>query len=362
MAKKSIWKRLKYKNIAVALACVLLVTVSIHSACTKTDDYMDEKKPSSNSSQKDDKKTTTTTTKKDTSKSDDPQVVLSTETLEGDYKYVIMDNKTDLYKGDLLLINGDWAYQGGDVDDLVSGYDYRTNSDGVKIMSLKDSTVSAKKVVIEQLNAMLSDFYAETGISDVMLVSGLRTVEYQQELYDADLAKTGKDYSTTVEKPGHSEHHSGYAIDFQLDQEGYPFFNGEGEYKLIYENCYKYGFILRYESEKSSITGIDGEGWHFRYIGVPHAQLTYFSKLCYEEYISSIKQYTRENPLYVDVLENGDRYAIYYVAVDKDKDTTNVDVPKYNDGSDYHYTISGNNCDGYIVTVDITAGKVKSES
>lgn len=358
--KKSIWRRLKYKNIAIALACVLLVTVSIHTACTNHgDDDKDENK-TSQSTKKDDKKKTTTTAKKEDSK--EPEVVYSTENLQSDYKYVIMDNETDLFKGDLILINGDYSYKGDDLDDLVSCYDYRTNAESVKIMSLKDSSVSAKKVVLENLNRMLSDFYDEKGISDIMLVSGYRSVEYQQELYDEDLAKTGKDFSTKVEKPNHSEHHSGYALDFQLDQEGYPFFNGEGDYKWIYENCYKYGFILRYDSEKSSITGIDGEGWHFRYVGVPHAQLIYYSKLCYEEYVLSIKQYNRENPLYVNVLENGDRYAIYYVAADKEKDTTNVDVPKFDDGSEYNYTISGNNCDGYIVTVNISAGKVKSES
>lgn len=356
--KKSIWKRLKYKNIAVALACVLLITVSIHSACSKSDDNEEKKDPTPQSSQNDDKQTSTTTTKKEDTKT--PEVVYSTENLEDDYKYIVMNNDSDLYKGDLILINGDYSYQGDDLNDLVSCYDYRTNKENVKIMSLKDSSVSAKKEVLENLNAMLSDFYTATGLSDIMLVSGYRSVEYQQELYDADLAKTGKDFSTTVEKPNHSEHHSGYAIDFQLDQEGYPFFNGQGDYKWIYENCYKYGFILRYDADKSSITGIDGEGWHFRYVGVPHAQLIYYSKLCYEEYVLSIKQYSRENPLYVNVLENGDRYAIYYVAADKNSDTTNVDIPKYNDGSEYHYTVSGNNCDGYIVTVNISAGKVKS--
>ena len=165
-----------------------------------------------------------------------------------------------------------------------------------------------------------------------------------------------------VERPGHSEHHSGYAVDFQLDQENYPYFAGEGEYSWINENCHKYGFILRYDAEKASITGIDGESWHFRYVGVPHAQLIYNSKLCYEEYILSIKQYSRQEPLYVDVPETGDRYAIYYVAADTENDSTNVDVPVHNDGSDYAYTISGNNCDGYIVTVDITAGKITADA
>lgn len=362
MAKKPLWRRLKYKNIAIALAVMLIIILIICRGCSSSDKEKDESDKKTTTSQSDKKKPTNDKdNNKDNEDDKKPSVQLSTETLYDDYKYKTVDNEKTLVLGDLILINGDYAYKGGEPEDLISSYDYRLNDDGEKIMSIKDANVTAKEVVLENLNAMLNDFYKAKGIKDVMLVSGHRTEDYQKELYEADLKKTGLEYSTLVEKPGHSEHHSGYAVDFQLDQENYPFFSGEGDYKWVLENCHKYGFILRYNPDKASITGIDGETWHFRYVGAPHAQLIYNSDLCLEEYILSISQYSIDEPLYVDNVDTGDRYAIYYVPMDKSKESTNVAVPVYEDGSDYHYTISGNNCDGFIVTVDITAGKVKAE-
>lgn len=357
MAKKPLWRRLKYKNIAVALGAMILIIVLICQGCSKNDDKKkDNPKEKNPSSQTDNKKPSDTQNNNNT-----PGIQPSAEKLYNDYKYVNVDNTTALHNGDLILINGDYAYKGGEPQDLVSSFDYRKNENNVVVMPIKDDSVTAKKVVLENLNAMLADFYKAKGIKDVMLVSGHRTEEYQKELYEKDLEKTGLAYSTLVEKPGHSEHHSGYAVDFQLAKDGFPFFSGDGEYKWILENCAKYGFILRYDPDKATITGIDGETWHFRYVGVPHAELIYNSKLCLEEYMLSIAQYSLDTPLYVNAEGTGDRYAIYYYPADKSKDTTNVQIPIYADGSEYHYTISGNNCEGYIVTVDISAGKVKAE-
>ena len=358
MASRPIWKRLKYKNIAATLAVILVFILAISAACSdKSDDKSDKNNDknsilSTNDSDKD-------SSKSDNSSDDDnnsENTGGSSETLSKNYKYVSISNEENLHLGNLILINNDYAYTGGKPSDLASSFDYMTNSEDVKIMSIKDNTVEAKKTVLERLNSMLSDFYKDTKITDIMLVSGYRTEEYQKELYDADLESTGLDYSTKVEIPGHSEHHSGYALDFQLDQEGYPWFTGEGDYNWINENCYKYGFIQRYQDEKSEITYISGESWHYRYVGIPHAQIIYQNNICLEEYITSLKQYSRENPLYINDYA-GTRYAVYYVAASND-DSTNVDIPLHDNDKPYRCSISGNNCDGYIVTVDISAGEV----
>jgi hypothetical protein len=52
------------------------------------------------------------------------------------------------------------------------------------------------------------------------------------------------------------------------------------------DNCWRYGFILRYPKGKEEITGIDYEPWHFRYVGVPTAQEITESGLCLEEYLA----------------------------------------------------------------------------
>ena len=353
MAKKPVWKRLKYKNIAATLAVLLLVILAISSACSKKDDKPDDdsSKNSIINTSKDDKDDSS-----DSSLDGNNNAGGSSETLGKNYKYVSVTNEDNIHLGNLILINGDYAYTGGKPSDLVSSFDYMYNADETKIMSIKDSTVEAKKTVLERLNSMISDFYSQTKLGDIMLVSGYRTEEYQKELYDADLAATGLDYSTKVETPGHSEHHSGYALDFQLDQENYPWFTGEGEYAWINENCYKYGFIQRYQDEKFELTGISGETWHYRYVGIPHAQIIYQNNICLEEYITSLKQYSRENPLYINDYA-GTRYAVYYVA-SSGEDSTNIDIPLHDNDKPYRCSISGNNCDGYIVTVDISAGEV----
>ena len=85
---------------------------------------------------------------------------------------------------------------------------------------------------------MLDAFYVATGHQDMIVISGYRTTQQQQELYDADLAETGEQTSTRVALPGHSEHESGYALDFSLYTDGVQYdYDGTGEYAWINENC-----------------------------------------------------------------------------------------------------------------------------
>ncbi len=60
------------------------------------------------------------------------------------------------------------------------------------------------------------------------------------------------------------------------------------KYNWLAENAYKYGFILRYPSDKAEITGIDYEPWHYRYVGKDAAKEIYESKECLEEYLNKI--------------------------------------------------------------------------
>lgn len=81
--------------------------------------------------------------------------------------------------------------------------------------------------------------------------------------------------------PGNaSEHRTGLGFDiWVLDNEKY-------DYAWFRQNCYKYGFILRYPSDKTKITGIIYEQWHFRYVGTEAATEMYQLGYCLEEYIA----------------------------------------------------------------------------
>lgn len=44
-------------------------------------------------------------------------------------------------------------------------------------------------------------------------------------------------------------------------------FDGTAESNWLRDNCYKYGFVLRYLKGKENITGYMYEPWHIRYMG-----------------------------------------------------------------------------------------------
>ena len=95
---------------------------------------------------------------------------------------------------------------------------------------------------------------------------------------------------TVVAVPGTSEHELGLAFD--LVDDSYRNLDEAQEntavQKWLMENSWKYGFILRYPNDKSEITGIIYEPWHYSYVGKHEAQKIYESGLCLEEYLESL--------------------------------------------------------------------------
>lgn len=88
---------------------------------------------------------------------------------------------------------------------------------------------------------------------------------------------------TVASYPGYSEHQLGLAVDINsADQEKC---SNDRVWKWMKENCQNYGFIWRYPGEKSDITGITNEDWHFRYVGKEAAQYIMENQLCLEEYM-----------------------------------------------------------------------------
>ncbi len=95
----------------------------------------------------------------------------------------------------------------------------------------------------------------------------------------------GDDPYRTLPKtvPGNaSEHRTGLGFDVWLGVGG----DDDESYKWLTANCYQYGFILRYPSNKTKITGIQYERWHYRYVGVEAATEIHDLGMCLEEYIA----------------------------------------------------------------------------
>lgn len=263
------------------------------------------------------------------------------------YENVSFSNE-DVHAGDLILVNTDTAYVEENPTEIVSIYDHKTDN-----YHVSGTETSLRQPALDALNQMLDAFYVATGHQDMIVISGYRTTQQQQELYDADLAETGEQTSTRVALPGHSEHESGYALDFSLYTDGVQYdYDGTGEYAWINENCAHYGYVLRYAEDKQETTGIQAEPWHYRYVGQPHATYMMENNVCLEEYLTLLKNYTADEPLSITNWD-GEIYQVYYVATDTSTDSTYVMVPP-----DAKYTISGNNSDGFIVTVD--TGEIQS--
>ena len=108
---------------------------------------------------------------------------------------------------------------------------------------------------------------------NIYISSGFRSYSYQKTLYNNYVNRDGFVAADTYSaRAGHSEHQSGLAFDVNTINDSFA--NTE-EGKWLNDNCYKYGFILRYPNGKSDETGYQYEPWHFRYVGVELAEKLY---------------------------------------------------------------------------------------
>lgn len=157
-----------------------------------------------------------------------------------------------------------------------------------KDFHMKD--VFLEKNTCEAVLKMLNDVNAIPGFNKVILDSGYRSLEYQQQVFDYYVDRDGIDEAKKrVALVGTSEHHTGLAVDFALNVNGEYLDELSGnEQELIWlaDNAYKYGFILRYPKGKESITGYNYEPWHFRYVGSKEIALDLKNRnLTLEEYL-----------------------------------------------------------------------------
>ena len=105
--------------------------------------------------------------------------------------------------------------------------------------------------------------------------SGYRDPAFQKLSFDNSCRNYGLEHTLRyVARPGHSEHHTGLAVDFGTED---PFFDlseafcDTVQYAWLQKHAHEFGFILRYPEGKEAITGYSYEPWHFRYIGKEEA-------------------------------------------------------------------------------------------
>ncbi|MDE6054864.1 MAG: D-alanyl-D-alanine carboxypeptidase family protein [Lachnospiraceae bacterium] len=253
-------------------------------------------------------------------------------------KTILLKNK-DIYKGYLLLVNKEYRYH-------------------EQHQELSHTGVwNGEEILYEsRANHALNKLMEEIGGWEYIVpVSAWRSSEEQQEIWDQSMAESGQEFTEKyVAVPGHSEHQTGLAIDLGLKQEEIdfirPYFPYEGICQTFRQRAAEYGFVQRYQEEKQAVTQIGHEPWHFRYVGVPHAEIMAQKGFALEEYIAFLKEYRfGENPFIFQ------KYKISYVkaavkATVKAATKTAGAVTGISIDDTRPYSISGNNCDGFIVT------------
>lgn len=152
------------------------------------------------------------------------------------------------------------------------------------------------KRIVSHLQQMLSDG-RKVGM-DFWICSAYRSMEKQTQLFENKvqrvMAEKRLSYEDAYEEagkevayPGTSEHQLGLAVDivakdYQILDEKQA---NTDEAKWLKENCWKYGFILRYPLDKTEKTGIIFEPWHYRYVGIKAAKDIMEQGICLEEYL-----------------------------------------------------------------------------
>lgn len=148
--------------------------------------------------------------------------------------------------------------------------------------------------IYPELQEMFNDARAQG--YGLFVREGYRTQEEQQQLLDEKIEayeNEGKSKSEAkklaeqwVAIPGTSEHQLGIAVDINADTTKS---SSDDVYSWLAENAHKYGFIKRYPSDKTDITGVINEPWHYRYVGKEAALEIYSQGMCLEEYIDMLE-------------------------------------------------------------------------
>ena len=160
------------------------------------------------------------------------------------------------------------------------------------LVKVKSKDIKAVRTAAEALETMLEAAAAD-GVKNWQINTAYRSIADQKKLLDNRIRSYMKNNNLsrsrataralrTVAEPGCSEHQLGLAFDMNVPGKT---FKGTKQCKWLHEHCWEYGFILRYQEGKESVTGYVAEAWHIRYVGVEHALKIRDLGMCLEEYL-----------------------------------------------------------------------------
>lgn len=159
--------------------------------------------------------------------------------------------------GPLFLINRDW----------------RVSRSFIPPLDMADVPGDVRRMQPEAARALEEMFRAckeEIGVT-LKSVSGYRSYATQSNIYNRKLKNTGSRAKADeyVARPGSSEHQLGLAMDVGQKSKTNltASFGSTRGGKWVRENCWRFGFIIRYGQGWEDVTGYKYEPWHVRYVG-----------------------------------------------------------------------------------------------
>lgn len=172
---------------------------------------------------------------------------------------------------------------------MLVNYENKVPDDyDLRLRDIGDNKVAT--ILYNDLNRMIIIAKNDDNV-EIEINSAYRPNSTQVNIFNSyveDYQSKGYSYNAAVQmtklsvaEPGYSEHETGLAIDFS---EPGNYRKNTKMWDWLNKNAYKYGFILRYPSDKTSITKVKYEPWHYRYVGVDLAKKIYDSKLTLEEF------------------------------------------------------------------------------
>ena len=169
------------------------------------------------------------------------------------------------------------------------------------LVKLTCKKISSDPIQMREVAAnALSDMFAAAKEDGIILYahSGYRSYRTQKTMYSNRLKKNNGKDDGVVAYPGSADHQTGLGIDIinkaGIGKKFTTAFAETKEGKWVAENCWNYGFVIRYQKNKEDITQIMFEPWHLRYVGVQVAQYMHENDLSLEEFTAEWKEAAAE--------------------------------------------------------------------
>lgn len=265
------------------------------------------------------------------------------EMVNGDIQFESSSlSSSEVKKGDLLLINKTYnidATLKASISAAAKNTYTVTSGSVYYKFDLTDDKIKLTDTAIAAFGKLAEGLYTDKQCSDLLFCYGILNPTDKTLEYDYD-------------------HQLGTVLDIKLsDSTGKKTTVQSNEIvaEWLRTNACKYGFIVEYEPVIDGAGNKSGHGsdeaipsTQLRYVGVAHATYIQANNLTFEAYLAKVRTASSAKPLTFKAGEGS--YAVYYV--EASGDNFNADLP-----TNYNYTISGNNVDGVIITVELSAKK-----